>query len=71
MKERFQISFFGLALEADLKKKKKQKISKKFLKIFLKKTGQLINSKSGQFNLLPTRHNRRCKSVPRAREPYP
>ena len=31
MKERFQISFFGLALEADLKKKKK---NRKFQKNF-------------------------------------
>ena len=32
MKERFQISFFGLALEADLKKKKKK--TENFKKIF-------------------------------------
>ena len=30
MKERFQISFFGLALEADLKKKKNRKFQKNF-----------------------------------------
>ena len=37
MKERFQISFFGLALEADLKKKKKKKNFKKIFKNFFEK----------------------------------
>ena len=37
MKERFQISFFGLALEADLKKKKKTENFKKIFKNFFEK----------------------------------